>query len=133
MTVVAPALDIAGCIRVARAQARLAAGVLGFGDLVQLHIDEIPITTTRRGRPGRAGRAGFFQGHHGHGLGRIVINVGVCYNDERFLHILYHELAHAVNFWVNGPGCDSHGPQWKAVMERLGQEPVRCHSYADRK
>ncbi len=51
----------------------------------------------------------------------------------RFEDVLYHELAHAVNHWINGSECDTHGPQWKAIMERLGRPPERCHRYLDRR
>jgi hypothetical protein len=132
---VKPVLDAPGCIRVARAQVRLAVLGLGLGDfLTQLYVDEIPVELSTRGKPGRAGRAGFFQAEIGpNGIGRIVINTGVCYTDERFMSTLYHEMAHAVNYWINGPYRDSHGPQWQAIMERLGQPIERCHNYPDRK
>jgi len=125
-------MDTAALIRVAKAQVKNATTSLGPPGLIELYLDEIPVQISRRGKPGRAGRAGFFHGLGPGDVGRIVINVGVCYTEERFMKTLYHELAHAVNAWIHGKNVDTHGPLWKAVMERLGQPPERCHHYHDR-
>lgn len=53
-------------------------------------------------------------------------------NQKQFLNngTMPHEVAHLVNYQLNGPRQDGHGPQWRAVMRRLGIEnPTKCHSY----
>jgi hypothetical protein len=122
-------------VQVVKQQAVLATRALdrsGAAALLEGYIYAIPICISFRGRPGRAGCAGFFHGQGEGDVGRIVINAGVCYTEKRFTATLFHELAHAINFWVNGPSCDSHGPKWAAIMRQLGQKPSRCHDYTDR-
>lgn len=122
-------LDVAGAVRQVKTFAKQVVTSFDTTGVLSLYIDEIPIYCTKR-----AGgmRAGF---HHSLGIGdvgRVVINVGVCYTDERFFATLLHELAHAICFWVHEKEADGHGPKWKEIMIRLGQEPSRCHSYRDR-
>jgi SprT protein len=51
-------------------------------------------------------------------------------NIEKFeSSTLPHELAHLINRYLYGKKVKPHGPEWKAVMRRLGLEPERCHSY----
>lgn len=38
-----------------------------------------------------------------------------------------HEAAHALANIIHRKGC-GHGPEWKAIMVRLGATPDRCHS-----
>ena len=40
-----------------------------------------------------------------------------------------HELAHLLTKWLapSYARISAHGPAWKAMMVRLGEEPVRCH------
>jgi SprT protein len=53
-------------------------------------------------------------------------------NVEAFLNdTVPHELAHIVAFRVFGD--KGHGVHWKHVMNFLGFEPTRCHSYAVQK
>lgn len=125
--------DIAAVVRVVKAQVKLATRGLDPLGLVEAYLDDIPVQVSRRGKAGRAGRAGFFQGLGVGDVGRVVINVGVCYDEGRFRDTLLHELAHAVCHWVHGGEADSHGPKWRAIMVQLGQAPERCHSYRDRK
>lgn len=120
-------------VRTVKQQVRLVAGGLDPSGLLAAYVDEIPIQVSTRGKPGRAGQAGFFFGLGTGDVGRIVINVGVCYTEERFASTLLHELAHALNHWHHGNEADVHGPKWKEMMRRLGQEPARCHNYPDRK
>lgn len=126
--------QISGLVRVCKQQAALAAAPLDPEGLVPLFLAELPIRISRRGEAGRAGRAGFFRPEGRGNVGHVLINVGVCYTEERFAHVLYHELAHAINAWLHAADERErpHGPRWKAVMERLGQPPERCHSYEDR-
>jgi hypothetical protein len=127
-------VDFEGCIRVARQQVRLATRGIDRDEKVALFLEEVPVKLSRRGKPGRAGRAGMYMSEgSGGGMGYIVINVGVCYTEERFFAVLYHELAHAVCEWLHGDIRRCHGPEWKAIMVQLGQEPKRCHNYADRR
>lgn len=123
-------MDISACVRVVKSACKLATRGLDKDGMLSLYINEIPIYCTKRKRSMTAG----FQHSLGVGdIGRVVINVGVCYTEERFVDTLFHELAHAINFWVHGNDCDVHGPKWKAVMAQLGQKPERCHDYRDRR
>jgi SprT protein len=50
-------------------------------------------------------------------------------NEEQFLNdTVPHELAHIVAYRVFGDR--GHGVHWKQVMNFLGFEATRCHSYA---
>ena len=120
-------------VRVVKQQARLVANGLDPSGLLAAYVDEIPVLVSTRGKPGRAGQAGFYHRLGAGDVGRVVINVGVCYSEERFASTLLHELAHALTCWHHGDDADVHGPKWKDVMRRLGQEPNRCHSYPDRR
>ena len=44
--------------------------------------------------------------------------------------ILPHELAHAIDDYINGiyPGKWHHGKQWKQIMLSIGQTPLMYHS-----
>jgi hypothetical protein len=126
-------MDIAGLVRVVKAQVKLGVAGLDVDGTIADYLDEIPVEISTRGRAGRAGRAGFCHLLGYNDIGRVVINVGVCYTEERFRDTLFHELAHAVCYWLHGEEADSHGPKWKAVMVQLGQKPERCHNYQDRR
>ena len=39
-----------------------------------------------------------------------------------------HEVVHFAN-WMVHPNSDAHGPEWKAMMRKLGLPDTRCHSY----
>ena len=39
-----------------------------------------------------------------------------------------HEVVHFAN-WIINPDSEAHGPQWKAMMRKLGLPDTRCHSY----
>jgi SprT protein len=39
-----------------------------------------------------------------------------------------HEVVHFAN-WLVHPMATAHGPEWKAMMMRVGLPPRRCHSY----
>lgn len=120
-------------VRVAKQQVRLATRGLDVDGLVDVYLDEIPVRLSRRGSPGQAGRAGCYSYQGCGAVGHVTINVGVCYTEERFMAVLYHELAHAVCHWIHADQQDTHGPKWKAIMVQLGQPPERCHSYQDRR
>ncbi len=56
--------------------------------------------------------------------------------DEMINETTGHEVAHMIDFWVNGVNyywkgnrrCqDQHGENWKSVMRLIGQDPTRCH------
>ena len=120
---------VEGLVNVVKMQVNLACIALDKMGLLEDYLNEIPVETTNR----RGMKAGFFHGLGDGDVGRVVINVGVCYDEQRFVDTLIHELAHAVCHWVHGKDKDSHGPKWKAIMVQLGQKPGRCHNYMDRK
>lgn len=39
-----------------------------------------------------------------------------------------HEVVHFAN-WIVHPDASAHGPEWKAMMRKLGLPDTRCHSY----
>lgn len=43
--------------------------------------------------------------------------------------ILPHELAHQIDYNLNSwpDGNKWHGNQWKVIMVKIGQNPIRCH------
>jgi hypothetical protein len=116
-------LDYAGMVRVAKDQVRLATRGLDGNGMIEAYLDAIPVRISRRRSHCRMG---FFQGGAGDDIGHVMLNAGLCDTEARFMDTLYHELAHAVNRWLNGRDCDSHGPQWQAIMIQLGQQPTRC-------
>jgi len=65
-------------------------------------------------------------------LGRGIIEFNPTLlreNPEEFLaRTPGHEVVHFANWMVN-PGSDAHGPEWKAMMRKLGLPDTRCHSY----
>jgi hypothetical protein len=116
-------MNTSALIRVARQQVKLATRGLDRDGLIALYLDEIPVEISRRVARRRFGF------HHSRGVGdvgRIVVNLGMHATEAEFLNTLYHELAHAVAFWLHGREADSHGPKWKAIMVQLGQKPERC-------
>lgn len=131
MKVRQPDPDYAGIARVCRQQVRLATRGMDPDGRIADYLDAVPVKLSRRRLAGGTGRAGCFSydSREGLDMGHIVINVWICCTEERFAATLYHELAHAVNRWVNGPDADSHGPLWKSIMVQLGQKPERCHNY----
>lgn len=44
-----------------------------------------------------------------------------------------HEWAHLAAANLHGQKIRSHGPEWKRVMQRLGLDPARCHTYTTKK
>lgn len=40
-----------------------------------------------------------------------------------------HEAAHLIAYYVYGLGIKPHGSQWEEVMEAIGQQAKRCHSF----
>jgi SprT protein len=40
-----------------------------------------------------------------------------------------HETAHFLAYRLHGRGIRPHGPEWQAIMRRLGADPERCHDY----
>jgi len=73
-------------------------------------------------------------------LGKNMISLNgqllVENEDEMVNETTGHEVAHMIDFWVNGVNfywkgsrrCqDQHGENWKSVMRLIGQDPTRCH------
>lgn len=52
-----------------------------------------------------------------------------AYTDDYITNIVAHEWAHIVNEYLHGPLVKAHGNEWRAIMEKLGLVPDRCHSY----
>ena len=52
-------------------------------------------------------------------------------NQDTFIErTVIHECGHLINRHVFPFAKQSHGPEWRSVMRRLGSEDVsRCHSY----
>ncbi len=52
-------------------------------------------------------------------------------NVEDFIsETIPHEIAHLLNWTINGLGAKPHGPEWQAIMASMGLKPVVCHAYA---
>lgn len=59
---------------------------------------------------------------------RVRYNVGLAKrHPDEFEQTVGHEIAHIVCWLVHG--TTGHGPEWKAIMVKLGLEPRRCHAY----
>jgi len=116
-------MNIQALVRVAKQQVRLATRGLDGDGLIEAYLEEIPIQLSSRQA---STRMGFYNDQGANDIGRIVINVNQCYNEARFMSVLLHELAHAVNHWLHGDKDDCDGPNWGAIMVQLGQKPDRC-------
>jgi len=64
------------------------------------------------------------------GQGIIMFNPTLLReNPEAFLaRTPGHEVVHFAN-WIINPDSTAHGPEWKAMMRKLGLPDTRCHSY----
>jgi len=49
--------------------------------------------------------------------------------DDYLLQTVGHEFAHHICYQMWPTLRISHGPEWKAVMVKLGLPPTRCHDY----
>ena len=58
-----------------------------------------------------------------------MIELNPNLTDEHQLRTLGHELAHALDYWLDGG--NGHGPTWAAWMRRLGLAVERCHDYPE--
>lgn len=90
----------------------------------------LAVKYTLRGRT--AGRAHLMSGFININSVLLVENVDEMINDT-----VGHEVAHMIDYWVNGVNfywkgrrrCqDQHGENWKSIMRLLGQDPSRCHN-----
>jgi hypothetical protein len=130
-------MDTKALIRVARQQVMLATRHLDSDDSYGLRwrISEIEIRCIKRNlKTTRAGIAGTFHSRGPGDIGYIGMSLNVCHTEERFMHTLLHEFAHAVVAWLF-PGehnLHGHGQIWQDVMKHLGQPPDRCHEYKGR-
>lgn len=62
---------------------------------------------------------------------KIRYNIGIFRNQpQKFLdRTTYHEVGHLISFKLYGEAGKGHGKFWKYVMQKIGQEPSRCHDY----
>ena len=55
-------------------------------------------------------------------------------NTDHFIEqTVGHEWAHLAAANLHGHKIRSHGPEWKAVMHKLGLDAARCHAYTTQK
>lgn len=77
--------------------------------------------------------------------GRYTTSAGMCYQELHVIHLslkyylfnkremledtLIHELAHSVDFCLNGldTKLQGHGPKWQNIMLEYGLKPTRYH------
>lgn len=61
----------------------------------------------------------------------IGINMALAMqHGEAFLNqVVPHEYCHLITRRFYPFARQSHGPEWKGVMVRFGQPPVRCHNF----
>lgn len=112
-------LDVAGAIRVAKTQTKLAVTCYANAELLQLYLDELNVEVLHRKTRCRCGT---YMALGPGDVGRVLLYVPIhSENDAELLNTLYHEFAHAICHWLFGRG-DMHGPKWQAIMRRLGQE-----------
>jgi predicted SprT family Zn-dependent metalloprotease len=59
---------------------------------------------------------------------RISLNSGFVNESHLWDDTIGHEIAHLVTKQIYPNYIQHHGPEWKAVMRRLGLEAKRCHN-----
>lgn len=51
-------------------------------------------------------------------------------NTEKFFErTIPHEVAHIITKMVHPHAKQSHGPEWRSVMDHIGVDSTRCHTY----
>lgn len=61
---------------------------------------------------------------------RILLNPRLLLRvPDQVDRILVHEVAHLAAHVLHGPGIKPHGPEWRALMARAGQNPEACHRF----
>lgn len=62
---------------------------------------------------------------------RIELNVQLLLEntEDFFKRTIPHEVAHIIQYMVYPYAKQGHGPEWREIMDFLGVDSTRCHSY----
>lgn len=67
------------------------------------------------------------QAHLGRALIRLNAALLLQEGEDFALSTLVHELCHLAVWARHGRKARPHGPEWRALMQAMGQSPQRCH------